>query len=174
MHASITHALERGNGMFHSLSAIIVMAGDFHNAHSSILNGRQGGITRVCSIAIIPTFWLLACLLACSSRAAFALSRRHAEYSIWRHYFFLSPGLVQEQSDTLVPCSREDACSSTLRFAPVKLLFALALSLIAVACLALIVASCWSIGSFLRSSMLFERKARWRAAQCCLSSSTLA
>jgi hypothetical protein len=85
-----------------------------------------------------------------------------------------SPGLVQEQSDTLEPCSREDACSSTLRFASVKLLFALALSLIAVACLALIVASCWSIGSFLRSSMLFERKTRWRAAQCCLSSSTLA
>lgn len=156
--------------MFHSLSAIIVMAGDFHNAHSSILNGRQGGITRVCSIAIIPTFWLLACLLVLLGRLLRSLVVTH----IRRHYFFLSPGLVQEQSDTLVPCSREDACSSTLRFAPVKLLFALALSLIAVACLALIVASCWSIGSFLRSSMLFERKTRWRAAQCCLSSSTLA
>lgn len=148
------------------------MAGDFHNVHSSIfLNGRQGGITRVCSIAIIPTFWLLACLLVLLGRLLRSLVIMQS--TVYGDISF-SPGLVQEQSDTLEPCSREDACSSTLRFASVKLLFALAHSLIAVACLALIVASCWSIGSFLRSSMLFERKTRWRAAQCCLSSSTLA
>jgi hypothetical protein len=90
----------------------------------------------VCSIAIIPTFWLLACLLVLLGRLLRSLVVTH----IRRHYFFLSPGLVQEQSDTLEPCSREDASSSTLRFASVKLLFALAHSLIAVACLALIVA----------------------------------
>jgi hypothetical protein len=118
-----------------------------------------------------PDF-LAACLLACSSRAAFALSRRHA----YTATLFLSLSWARPRAKRHFGALQSWRC--------ILLNIALCFSQASVrscsqsycGCLSCSnrCFSCWSIGSFLRSSMLFERKTRWRAAQCCLSSATLA